>query len=251
MSSASILVVLRRLLALVSALAVAWAAVRVARRDLLSGDAGSERVVLTVMHWSGDAGQEEDRIVEDALRAYEQAHPGVRVERINPGDAGSFYTKLQTMMAAGTPPDVFYCGDERLPSLASMGVLRPLDDLIEVDREQGRGAGLDDFYPVVLDAYRWDGERTGAGPLYGLPKDFTTIGFYYNKDLFRQAGVPEPSDDWTWDEFLTAARSVASLDGCTGAEFVTWPRMLRLYLATQGCDVLAEDGSTQIGRAHV
>ena len=244
MSSASILVVLRRLLALVSALAVAWAAVRVARRDLLSGDAGSERVVLTVMHWSGDAGQEEDRIVEDALRAYEQTHPGVRVERINPGDAGSFYTKLQTMMAAGTPPDVFYCGDERLPSLASMGVLRPLDDLIEADREQGRGAGLDDFYPVVLDAYRWDGERTGAGPLYGLPKDFTTIGFYYNKDLFRRAGVPEPSDDWTWDEFLTAARAVASLDGCTGAEFVTWPRMLRLYLATQGCDVLAEDGST-------
>ena len=154
MSSASILVVLRRLLALVSALAVAWAAVRVARRDLLSGDAGSEQVVLTVMHWSGDAGQEEDRIVEDALRAYEQAHPGVRVERINPGDAGSFYTKLQTMMAAGTPPDVFYCGDERLPSLASMGVLRPLDDLIEADRERGRGAGLDDFYPVVLDAYR-------------------------------------------------------------------------------------------------
>ena len=95
MSSASILVVLRRLLALVSALAVAWAAVRVARRDLLSGDAGSERVVLTVMHWSGDAGQEEDRIVEDALRAYEETHPGVRVERINPGDAGSFYTKLR------------------------------------------------------------------------------------------------------------------------------------------------------------
>lgn len=244
MGSASFLSVLRRLLALVSAIAVLWAAGRVARRDLLAQNDESAEVVLTVMHWSGDAGQEEDRIVEEALRSYEAAHPGIRVERINPGDAGSFYTKLQTMMAAGTPPDVFYCGDERLPSLASMGVLQPLDELIAEDLASGSDPGLEDFYPVVLDAYRWDGARTGSGPLYGLPKDFTTIGFYYNRDLFEQAGVPLPGDDWTWDEFLDAAAAIGELDGCTGAEFVTWPRMLRLYLATQGCDVLSPDGST-------
>ena len=140
MGSASFLSVLRRLLALVSALAVLWAAARVARRDLLGENGESAEVVLTVMHWSGDAGQEEDRIVEEALRSYEEAHPGIRVERINPGDAGSFYTKLQTMKAAGTPPDVFYCGDERLPSLASMGVLRPLDELIAGDLAAGECA---------------------------------------------------------------------------------------------------------------
>jgi multiple sugar transport system permease protein/multiple sugar transport system substrate-binding protein len=96
----------------------------------------------------------------------------------------------------------------------------------------------------VLDAYRFDGERVGAGPLYGLPKDFTTIGFYYNKDLFRRAGVPEPADDWTWEEFLHAARAIGALEDCTGAEFVTWPRMLRLFLTTFGCDVLAADGES-------
>ena len=231
-------------LAALAALAVLWAAARVVVRDVLGDEGAGGEVVLTVMHWSGDAGQEEDRIVEEALRGYERDHPGVRVRRINPGDAGSFYTKLQTMMAAGTPPDVFYCGDERLPSLASLGVLLPLDGLIEEDRAAGRDPGLEDFYPVVLDGYRWDGERTGAGPLYGLPKDFTTIGFYYNKDLFRRAGLDEPGDRWTWDEFLAAARAIGQLEGCTGAEFVTWPRMLRLYLATFGCDVLAPDGET-------
>lgn len=234
----------RRALAALTAVAVLWAAARVITRDLVGSHGDSDEVVLTVMHWSGDAGQEEDRIVEDALRGYEEAHPGVRVRRINPGDAGSFYTKLQTMMAAGTPPDVFYCGDERLPSLASLGVLMPLDGFIEQDRAEGVDAGLDDFYPVVLDGYRWDGSATGAGPLYGLPKDFTTIGFYYNRDLFRRAGLDEPGDRWTWEEFLAAARAIGQLDGCTGAEFVTWPRMLRLYLATFGCDVLGDDGET-------
>ena len=58
---------------------------------------------------------------------------------------------------------------------------------------------------MLLDGYRWDGSATGAGPLYGLPKDFTTIGFYYNRDLFRRAGLDEPGDRWTWDEFLAAA----------------------------------------------
>ncbi len=227
-------------------LAVIWAAGWVFVRDVLRSDDSGAAVVLTAMHWSGDAGQEEDAIVDAALAAFEASHPGIRVERINPGDAGSFYTKLQTMMAAGTPPDLFYCGDERLPSLASMGVLRALDDFIAEDQARGEPVGLDDFYPVVLDAYRFDGEQAGAGPLYGIPKDFTTIGFYYNKDLFRRAGIPEPADDWTWDDFLVATRAIGELEGCTGAEFVTWPRMLRLFLRTFGCDVLAEDGKTLV-----
>lgn len=233
---------LLRILGILAAAAVLWAAGWVFVRDVVQGRARGDATVLTVMHWSGDGGQEEDSIVDAALRGFEATHPGLRVERINPGDAGSFYTKLQTMMAAGTPPDVFYCGDERLPSLASMGVLRPLDELIAEDAERGESVGLEDFYPVVLDAYRFDGEHAGAGPLYGLPKDFTTIGFYYNKDLFRRAGLPEPGDHWTWEEFLRAARAIGELEGCTGAEFVTWPRMLRLYLATRGCDVLDEEG---------
>ncbi|MCB9916307.1 MAG: extracellular solute-binding protein [Planctomycetes bacterium] len=228
---------LLRILAILTTLAVLWSAGWVFARDVLGGD-DDGRTVLTVMHWSGDAGQEEDAIVEAALARFEATHPELRVERINPGDAGSFYTKLQTMMAAGTPPDVFYVGDERLPSLASMGVLTPLDDFVASDPD----VALDDFYPVVLDAYRFDGQHAGRGPLYGLPKDFTTIGFYYNKDLFRRAGVPEPADDWTWDDFLAAARAIGELDGCTGAEFVTWPRMLRLYLATRGCDVVDASG---------
>ena len=92
-------------LAALAALAVLWAVARVVVRDVLGDEGAGGEVVLTVMHWSGDAGQEEDRIVEEALRGYERDHPGVRVRRINPGDAGSFYTKLQTMMAAGTPPE--------------------------------------------------------------------------------------------------------------------------------------------------
>ena len=223
--------------------ALAWGAAalvlaafaRVLWRELLAEDAEGD-VELVVMHWAGDAGAEEDAIVVDALERYRAAHPNVVVKRINPGDAASYYTKLQTMLAAGEPPDVFYVGPERVPAFASMGLLFPVDELVA----EG-GVDLGAMYPAVVDGYRWDGERLGSGALYGVPKDFTTIGFYYNVDLFERAGVPLPADDWTWDDFIDAARRIGELDGCTGAEFVTWAMMIRLYLWTEGGDVCGDD----------
>ena len=230
---------IRTLLGVVAATLVVWAFARVGARELSRVGAADPRTEIVVMHWSGEGGQEEDRIVEDALAQFERENPSIRVRRINPGDAGSFYTKLQTMMASGDAPDVFYVGSERIPAFVSLGLLAPIDHLIEQDRERAvpDPIDLDGFYPSTVAAFRFDGERTGVGALYGVPKDFTTVGFYWNKDLFAKAGLAAPSSHWTWDEFMADARAIGKLPGCTGAEFVTWPAMVRAYLMTYGLDV--------------
>ncbi len=226
---------------------VVWAFARVAWRLVNRGESAGG-TTLTVLHWSGEGGPEEDQIVESSLRRFEAANPGVRVKRINPGDAGSFYTKLQTMMAAGEPPDVFYVGNERIPSFVSLGLLEPLDAYLERERASGAPDALkiEDLYPQVVDAFRYDGAHAGRGTLYGIPKDFTTVGFYYNKALFRAAGVPLPTPDWSWDDFIAAARKIGATTDAkgeryTGAEFVTWPAMIRAYLFTEGVDVVGQD----------
>jgi multiple sugar transport system permease protein len=203
---------------------------------------------LVVLHWSGEGGPEENAIVEKSLRAFEAAHPGIRVRRLNPGDAGSFYTKLQTMLAAGDPPDLFYVGAERVASFVDMGLLEPLDAYLQADTKAGVPEAIDlaGFFPSTVAAFRHDGSRMGEGTLYGVPKDFTTVGFYYNKDLFRKAGVPFPKDDWTWDEYIAAARAIGGLKDTAGqpyvgSEFVTWPMMVRAYLRTEGTDVRGRD----------
>ncbi len=246
---------LRRALAFVAAVLVIAAFGRVIYRTATAGSTAPGEIELTVMHWSGDGGQEEDKIVEDALAEFEKANPGVRVKRLNPGDAGSFYTKLQTMMAAGEAPDVFYVGYERVANFASLDLLRPIDDFIERENA-ARAAGdagaldLDAFYPQTVDAFRFDGARVGSGTLYGIPKDFTTVGFYYNKDLFRKAGLAFPSNDWTWDDYIAAARALGALESAdgeriTGSEFVTWPVMVRTYLRTEGGEAI-DDGLSAI-----
>ncbi len=242
---------LRWTLAAIAAALVVWSFARVIGRELAAADPGAA-VELTVMHWSGEGGQEEDAIVEELLRGFEADHPGVRVRRINPGDSGSYYTKLQTMMAAGEPPDVFYVGTERLAAFASAGLLAPVEPFLAQDAAAAdpEALDLDAFYRSTVDAFRFDGRATGRGALYGIPKDFTTVGFYWNEDLFARAGLAPPRAGWTWDDFLAAARAIAALeepDGSrpyTGAEFVTWPTMVRVFLRTWGVDVVTPDFKT-------
>ncbi len=238
-----VLATIRRVLLATTAIVVAWAFLHVAVREWRRHSAADAATELVVLHWSGDAGQEEDQIMEDSLRAFERANPGIRVRRVNPGDAGSFYTKLMTMLAAGEPPDVFYVGNERIPSFADIGLIRPLEPFLDADRAAHApdAISLEDFYAATVSAFRFDGRATGKGALYGIPKDFTTVGFYLNLDLFERAGVAVPSNDWTWDEFIAAARAIGRLPDATGAEFVTWAAMLRGYLMTEGVDVKGED----------
>ncbi len=223
---------------------LAW----VATRPWRAAQARGTRVELTLMNWSGGGGQQEEQIVADVIARFERDHPGVTVRRINPGDAGSFNTKLQTMMAAGVPPDVFYMSSERFAVFARHGTLAPLEPFIAADRAAGRPTlDLDDFFANTVDNFRFDGRTTGRGTLYGIPKDFTTWGFYYNKDLFDRAGVPYPADDWTWDDFIAAARQIGQLPNVLGgAEISCWDDPIRAYLWTYGLDLVDEQFRSRV-----
>lgn len=198
---------------------------------------------ITFVHWGDSA---EDRIVAGIMAEFERAHPDIHVLRVNPGTASDVTRKIQTMFAAGDPPDVFYLGYENVSSWGSKGLLEPVEPYMEADTDAGHPHAIElaDFYPNVVNCFRYDADEqvTGLGTLYGLPKDFTTVGFYYNKDLFARAGLPEPSPDgWTWDEFLHACREIGRLPGCFGADFATWEPMLRVYAWTKG-GYLTRDG---------
>ena len=168
---------------------------RVARRD-----AGDARVVLRIVHW-GDPN--EGQIMADLVSAFEHDHPGIRVERIHVNQ-GDFDSKLKTMFASGGPPDLFYLKPESLPEMADMRLVRPLD-------ADFGPAELDRFFPKLVEVFRYDGKQGGAGPLYGIPKDFSTSVMYVNLDLFDRAGVPVPYGGWTWDKYADAMRKITAL----------------------------------------
>lgn len=102
--------------------------------------------------------------------------------------------KLMTAIAAGTPPDLIWQDRFTISGWASRGAFRAIDDLVERDRiDPG------DFYPAC-----WN-EATYQRKLYGLPTDTDCRGLYYNRQLFRDAGLDPDRLPQNWNELLDYA----------------------------------------------
>lgn len=190
---------IRYLLGLATLLIVVWAFVDVGVR-VFRGDPRPYDAELSILHW-GDP--DEERIMQDLIDGFMRDNPRVKVNRIHVTD-GEFDSKLKTMFASGDPPDLFYLRTRAVPELAAMDLITPLDQHVSE-------AELAAFFPKLLDVFRHDGQRSGRGPLWGLPKDFSTAVMYVNLDLFEQAGVAVPYDGWTWDEYEASMQKITAL----------------------------------------
>lgn len=74
-------------------------------------------------------------------------------------------------------------------------------DLNEVI-ENSEVLDMNNFAQGVVDLYNVDGAQIA------IPKDVSTIGLWYNKTLFDEAGVEYPNENWTWDDLLSAAHDL-------------------------------------------
>src|SRR5687768_10468909 len=174
----------RLVLAIVSAAIVVWAFFDVSRRAYARWEAQRTRpVTLTLLHWGG---KDEAEIVETLKRRYEEQNPHVRIVRIGTPGSGEMNAKLKTLFSAGTPPDLFYLAPDMLAEMAELKLVRTVDEYVEQEiAKPGGREWFDDYFPLLIKAWRYDTEKQarGSGPLYGLPKDFTTALFYINIDL--------------------------------------------------------------------
>ena len=63
-----------------------------------------------------------------------------------------------------------------------------------------------DFIQDIVELYQYDGKT------YAIPKDYDTIGLWYNKALFDEAGVSYPDESWTWETMAEAAEKLTDKD---------------------------------------
>ena len=128
--------------------------------------------------------------------------------------ATAYSQKVQTMIAGGKAPDIFNGGDVQIPNYVAKKYVLDLKPYVEREKYD-----LSDFYPEIIDNLTYENQ------LVGLTDNYDTQVMYYNTDLFKKAGVAEPTKDWTWDDFLNAARKITSGSGSTktyGAVHDNW-----------------------------
>ena len=148
--------------------------------------------------------------------------------------------KAQAAVAAGSTPNMIRFEQTRGVGFVDAGAVLPLEGFIEADPD----FDLDDFFQPLLDSCTLDGQ------LYCLPYNTSTPLIYYNKDLFREAGL-DPEEDFptTWDELMEVGPKLAKPGD--GGELEQWAFGLATapgwlfdaWLGQAGGSFLSEDGS--------
>lgn len=154
---------------------------------------------VTYMH-SGDDYERE--MYAGVFDSYMQYAKDVEVEQMYvPSD---YSTKLQTLAAAGQLPDLFWTGEAGVKAYYDAGMLSDMTDVLAEYPDLTK-----DIVDGVLEFGNIDGKQVA------FPKDWTSYVMYINLDLFEEAGVEVPTNDWTVDEYkdIAAQLTKKSEDG--------------------------------------
>lgn len=143
---------------------------------------------------------EADKAQWDAyVAAAKEANPDFKLD-LSGVAITDFYTKAPTRLQQNDAPCLVTTQAERAQGLSS--VLAPIDDEVKA-----AGINAGDYNAGMIEGMTIDGK------LRGIPLDAAPSVVYYNKALFKKAGIEEPGLDWTRDDFLAAAKKLAELDG--------------------------------------
>ncbi|HEX4054269.1 MAG TPA: sugar ABC transporter substrate-binding protein [Tepidisphaeraceae bacterium] len=147
-------------------------------------------------------------MTEAIVADFERANPDIHVQlRWTPEP--QYQTKLKTLIAAGQPPDLFWCGDVWIAYLQPF-----MYDLTPFVQRDAAEYHLNDIYPALRRACQW------SGRWYYLPRFFNVSLLYYNKGLFDAAHEPYPTANWTWMNYIAAGQRLTrrNADGAV----LTW-----------------------------
>jgi multiple sugar transport system substrate-binding protein len=151
------------------------------------------------------------------IPGFEAQNPTIKINLVVVS-ANNFDTRLQAMLAAGAPADVWSpWGSSNFADYVKGGLVADLTPYIESDK-----LDLSDFVPDLLDSYQV------AGRQMGLPFSVVGAAIFFNKDLFDKAGVaypPESWDDtsWTYAQFLDMCKALTHISGGPQTQVTSTP----------------------------
>lgn len=152
---------------------------------------------IEIVHFDRNIPQDVEFRKELAQRFHEM-HPEITVKvEVKPE---GYQQTIQARIASGTAGDVFrWATHWGMGIYALRGLLYQLDEFVEKDKFD-----LSVYFPGAIEANRFEGK------LYGLPVNGHPgwSGIYYQPELFAEAGIAEPTDEWTYDDMVQAAKAM-------------------------------------------
>ncbi|MFE5845267.1 extracellular solute-binding protein [Streptomyces niveus] len=161
---------------------------------------GSGELTGTVTWWDTSTVGSEDKVFKKLAEDFEAKHKGVDVKYVNV-PFGEAQNKFKNAAGSGSgAPDVIRSEVAWTPEFADLGYLAPLDGTPALKDEK-------DFVPQAAASTKYDGKT------YAVPQVIDSLGIFYNKKLFKDAGVEVPR---TIDELKTVSKTIKDKTGKTG-----------------------------------
>lgn len=168
---------------------------------MIGSSAMAEKRTIVLAGWEHETLA--NKITDVINQILERENTGLVLEYLQiPAD---FDVKVSTMIAGGTPPDLMLVHPDATKTYGVQGRLLSLEGFLAEDAAFSK----DDLFPGMLAAYTYGGE------LLAVPELAFPWVFFYNKDIFDEAGVAYPDATWTWKgQFLEAAKKLTKdVDG--------------------------------------
>ncbi|SET87180.1 ABC transporter substrate-binding protein [Lacrimispora sphenoides] len=183
------------------------------------------------------------QLIEKICTDFNSENPDIVVEPVYTGNYDDTVTKIQTAVQGGTPPDVFVSLATQRFTMSSTGMAMPLDDFIAADGEEGK-AFISDFLPGFMEDSYVDGK------IYSIPFQRSTEILYYNKDLFKEAGLDPEKPPRTWEELADYGVKLTNSDHygvgiALNSGSAQWTFTgFALQNSKDGKNLMSEDGKT-------
>ena len=155
---------------------------------------------VTLTFWNGFTGPDRPA-VESITKKFSDTNPNITVNMdITPWD--SLMQKLLSTMSTGQGPDVVAIHFQYLPQYAKSGYIMDLSSSMKA------GTDLDpaNWPPALVDLLKYDGKY------YAAPINYATLMLYYNKDMFKAAGLDPEKPPTTWAEWMDTAKKLSKQD---------------------------------------
>ena len=212
-----------------------------------SKEAASKDDVKVWVQFSGETaeGKAWEQVVQNFNKKYKGKYKVVTEYIPRSGSGGGYEDKVNAAITTNSLPDVITLDGPNTAAYAKSKVITPLDDYLK-----------DNNMEDVLDSIKQQG--TYDGKFYAFGYSESNVGIYYNKKMFKEAGIDESSlptlkKPWTWDEFKAISKKLkdhfkeAAIDFRLNSNDEMLPYAYMPLIWSNGGRVVNEDGTKAEG----
>ncbi len=169
--------------------------------------APAKAVEVRVQDWGGDW----QEVAQPQFDAYMEANPDIKIV-YEPYQDG-WEERTMAAMVAGTSPEVIHAWGDVFRPFSDRGQLLNLEDLFQTTYSDAEKA---DFHPYMIRDMIRDGFR------WAMPKHVWLGVLYYDKDMFDEAGLEYPNENWTNEDYEIAADKLTVREGSQTTRWGTY-----------------------------